>query len=257
MIELATDDLRVEIVPEAGGRLASLRHHGRELLVGRRPDPMTWGAFPMVPWAGRVRHGRFVFGGRSYTLPCNLGAHAIHGVGFDRPWDVVDPHTLALVFDERWPFGGHALERFVLTPDALTLTMEVHADRASMPAQAGWHPWFVRPVTLELAAGAMYERDEEGVPTGERVVPSSGPWDDCFTDLAGPPVLRWPDGSSLTLHADVDHVVVYDEQDDALCVEPQSGPPDAFNLAPVVVEPGAPLVVTTRWRFTPPVAGRP
>jgi cbb3-type cytochrome c oxidase subunit II len=24
--------------------------------------PMLWGSFPMVPWAGRVRHGHFTFG---------------------------------------------------------------------------------------------------------------------------------------------------------------------------------------------------
>jgi galactose mutarotase-like enzyme len=37
-------------------------------------------------------------------------------------------------------------------------------------------------------------------------------------------------------------VVVYTEPETALCVEPQSGPPDALSLAPHIVTPGTPLV---------------
>jgi len=45
-------------------------------------SPLAWGSYPMVPWAGRIRHGRFRFDGEEYELPINFGAHAIHGVGF-------------------------------------------------------------------------------------------------------------------------------------------------------------------------------
>ena len=70
----------------------SFQIHGRELLVTepyaaevaatRRPDPMSWGCYPMVPWAGRVRRGRFVFADGTYQLPINMAPHAIHGTGF-------------------------------------------------------------------------------------------------------------------------------------------------------------------------------
>ncbi len=36
--------------------------------------------------------------------------------------------------------------------------------------------------------------------------------------------------------------VVYDEPQHALCIEPMTGPPDALNLAQVVVSPEHPLV---------------
>jgi len=47
----------------------------------------------------------------------------------------------------------------------------------------------------------------------------------------------------VTISADCDHWVIYDHPADATCVEPQSGPPDAFNLdLPInVVGPNAPL----------------
>ena len=31
--------------------------------------------------------------------------HAIHGVVYDRPWEVVGPDAIGIELDERWPFG--------------------------------------------------------------------------------------------------------------------------------------------------------
>jgi aldose 1-epimerase len=228
-----------------------MRHGDRELLVARRDELLAWGCFPMVPWAGRIRHGRFDFAGQSYTVPVNFGAHAIHGVTFDRPWEQDGPASIMIDFDNRWPFGGHAVQSFELAPGAFTCTIEVHADRQSMPAQAGWHPWFARPVEVDFEAGSMYERDDDGIPTGALVPPAPQPWDDCFTDVEAPPRLSWPDGSSSVVTSSVDHWVVYTEAEAGICVEPQSGPPDAFNHDAAVVEPGAPLVASMRWTFAP------
>jgi aldose 1-epimerase len=63
-------------------------------------------------------------------------------------------------------------------------------------------------------------------------------------------VLRWPDGVVLTVTSSCDHWVIFTEPDHALCVEPQTGPPDAFNLAPHIVEPGTPLVAEMTLVFT-------
>jgi galactose mutarotase-like enzyme len=82
------------------------------------------------------------------------------------------------------------------------------------------------------------------------VTPPPGPWDDCFTDLHGPPVLSFEGGPVLTIESSCEHLVVYDERVEAVCVEPQTAPPDAPNLAPTVVEPGRPLVATMTLRFS-------
>ncbi len=48
-----------------GGRLGSVVVGGRELLVAGDPrDPISWGSYPMAPWAGRVNLGRFAFDGQ-------------------------------------------------------------------------------------------------------------------------------------------------------------------------------------------------
>ena len=66
---LANAEAAVRIEPALGGRIASLVVDGTELLVTGGPDdhPMLWGSFPMVPWAGRIREGRFRFDGREHS----------------------------------------------------------------------------------------------------------------------------------------------------------------------------------------------
>ena len=236
-----------DLDPTEGGRISSLRVDDQELLVtDRRGGAMSWGCYPMVPFAGRLRRGAFRFAGRDYTMPANLGPHAIHGTGFTLPWDVEPDGTLALELGPPWPFGGSVRHRVrVVDADTVTATLEVHADQQSMPAQAGWHPWFLRPVSLMFAPGAMYRRDDDGIPDGTLLrPPPRAPWDDCFTEVAQPLELWWHPSPRLRLTSSCDHWVVFDHPTHAICVEPQTGPPDGFNLAPFVVEPGHPLVAT-------------
>lgn len=248
---------RAVVVPAEGGRLGSVTVDGRELLVTDRSlDPIHWGAYPMVPFAGRIRDGRFVFAGREHRLPLGLPPHAIHGVVYDRPWRTTGPAEIAIDLDERWPFRGRVTQRFALADDGLDVSVTLEADEP-MPGTIGWHPWFRRvlepgaaPVALEFAADEMLLRDAAWIPTAERVPPPPGPWDDVFTDVRIGPVLEWPGRLRLALSSSCAWWVVFSFPEDAICVEPQSGPPDAVNLGPEVVVPGAPLTHTMRWRWT-------
>lgn len=240
-----------------GGRLASLVISGHEVLMTASDDgDFGWGSFPMVPYAGRVVHGRFPFGDVLHHLPRTKPPHAIHGTVWNRPWDVVERDGAGATFETDlgpdWPFGGRARQRAVLTDDRLELALTVTADTREMPAMVGWHPWFRRrllrhpdtPAEFEFSPGRMIERSEAMIPTGRLVEPSPGPWDDCFTDVAQPLVLRWPGLVELTLSSTCSHWVVFDRRSYALCVEPQSGPPDEFNQSPRVLAPGESLTET-------------
>jgi aldose 1-epimerase len=248
VVELRCERATVTLAPELGGRIASIVVDGRELLVAgdASSHPMMWGCFPMVPFAGRIRRGRFRYEARSIHLPVNFDPHAIHGTGYDAAWSVQGDGTLVHQFPDTWPFGGHAVQRFELDEDGLTCTIEVHADRQPMPAMAGWHPWYRRPVELTFAAGQMYERDADHMPSGALVTPTPRPWDDCFTDVDQPVVLAFEDGPTVAITSSCDHWVVYDMPDNAICVEPQTGPPDQFNLAKPVAEPGESLTAWMR-----------
>jgi aldose 1-epimerase len=259
-VEIGAGPTRVSIDPERGGRISSIRVDDLELLVGAGDDPLDWGCYPMAPFAGRIREGRFRYAGREHQLERNLPPHAIHGTVFDHAWKVdhVEETDAVLVTDlgAGWPFKGRVVHRLRVEPGALDLRLEVWAEDEPFPASCGWHPWWRRRLArggelqLALDAGAMWQRDADGIPSGELVPPSPGPWDDCFTELGAPPVLRWEDALELTVDTTCMDVVVFDEPSHAVCVEPQTGPPDALRLTPVLVEPGLPLIAeaTFRWR---------
>lgn len=245
--------------PAAGGRIGQIEVAGHCLLVDiptTDAHPTSWGSYPMAPWAGRIRTGRFEFAGTRHRLDLNHvdgdgGAersHSIHGTVFSRSWTIDEQSDTTATLSCHlagalgWPFGGTARQHIDLGRDRVTCELLVEADNGRFPAEIGWHPWFRKPDHLDFAPTAMYQRDEFGLPTGELVEPSSGPWDDCFINVE--PVRLTYDRSAaptVTVTADCDHWVIYDEPTNATCVEPQSGPPNAFNLAPHVVTPSDPL----------------
>jgi len=84
-------------------------------------------------------------------------------------------------------------------------------------------------------------RDQSGIPSGELIAPTAGPFDDCFTDSQQAPVIKFDNNLRLEIQSDCTHWVVYDEPQHAICIEPQSGPPDGFNLEPQIITPKTPL----------------
>ncbi|MFH0751333.1 MAG: aldose 1-epimerase, partial [Chloroflexota bacterium] len=227
--------------PDAGGRIASLRIDGLEVLVTEGGGPLAWGCYPMVPWAGRLRDGVLRWGGEEHRLPTNLlPPHAIHGTLLEAAWAVTEraPSSVTLAADlgPPWPFGGRVLHRMRLAPADLHAELEVQAGEGPMPAIVGWHPWFRRvlrdpsgaavgePVVVDLDAGGMLWRGADGLPTGEviRPVPPE-PWDDCFIDVAGAPGVHWPGALEVRIESDAPCWVVYTEREEGVCVEPQTG----------------------------------
>ncbi len=254
LLTLNAGDAHLTVDLVAGGRISALSIGEAELIVPQAvdPNPLNWGCYPMVPFAGRLQDGLLDFDGATHTLPRTLDPHAIHGYGFTSEWSRLDDQAIEWNFSEPWPFTGRATQRFELIENRLTITMDVLAHQRQ-PMQVGWHPWFQRTTAagdleFELPPSSMYRRGSDGIPDGELITPPPGPWDDCFTALATEPVLRWGD-LTLELSADADHWVVYDGPAHAICVEPQTGPPNGVNSAPEILEAGQTLTTsfTMRW----------
>lgn len=250
-LHITTGPASIEVSAEHGGRLASLKVNDHQLLViGAGDGAMQWGAYPMVPWAGRIRGGKFSFGDVEVTLPLNLPPHSAHGVGFTSVWEVVDTNVIRCALGKPWPFGGTVDQRFDLDEHGLTTTISVVADH-DMPIMVGWHPWLTRNLVdetgqlasaeLRFGPASMYELDEAAIPTGRTVPQPDGPWDNCFTDLPGNPTVVWPGILELELSSSCDHWVIYDQPEHAICVEPQSEAPDVFNRHPRILRAGEEL----------------
>ena len=216
----------------------------------------------MVPFAGRIRHGAFEFDGVSYEMPVNMAPHAIHGTAYNLAWDVLIRGTSWVVLGVRlgppWPFGGTVTQLIHLRADRLVQQITAHAADLDMPVSLGWHPWFRRRLErggeLALSVGAFgrrFEKDDEGIPTGRLGPIPTRPWDDCFVGV-DPVELDWPGALHIDVHHDCENVVLYDP-DHAICVEPQSGPPNGFSLDPHSARLAAgssfERTVTWRWRL--------
>jgi aldose 1-epimerase len=243
LIQLTGGDVTLTVDPECGGRWTSLLIGDLELL-GRGdaegvPPEVLSGCFPMAPFAGRVKEGRLDFRGTTSWLPITAPPHAVHGTVYDVPWEVVESgpaHVeLSVNVCSPWPFRGRVVQRLSLHEDRLSAALVLTAAE-DMPVTLGFHPWFPRrlsrggAVTVEIAGGQQYERGPDHLPTGRLIAPTSGPWDDCFVGVDAPPRLTWPGALELELTSSRGTWVLFTELPDAVCVEPQTGPPDAVRL---------------------------
>lgn len=218
--------IRAEVDPARGARLHQLSIDGHELLA-------TDGCFPMVPWAGRIRDGKLAHDGVVSQLPLSKDGNAIHGLGRNVEWEHVDGGRFRRRLGTPWPTEGTAELDYTLLDDGLRIDLHWD-DGTDSPCSVGLHPWFRRQLgvgsdlELTLDADAMVERGKDGLPTGELIVPTASPWDDCFR-VAAPPIVSWPGALRLTLTSSSSWWVVYNQPLDTVCVEPQSAPPDAFD----------------------------
>jgi aldose 1-epimerase len=290
IVELSRGRTRAVVIPEAGGRLHQLAidDGGRWLPLLRSPsstrrlldEPTGWGSYAMVPWPGRIDGGRFLWGGRVHRVPANSGPHSLHGRGVYLPW-TLESRTAAhcrmsVEFDDAWPFRGRAEQEIAVHDDGVTQRLEVQAAPGSrFPAGLGWHPWFrrdVRPgsdVRVLVDAERVYGTADM-IPTGW-LPPATGDLDlrgypalarrrldTCYRHPRGPLRIRWGD-VELTMRSTpgVTHAVVYTPKH-AVCIEPQTCAPDAFNLAEqgvdgagmAIADSRHPLVASTAWRWT-------
>lgn len=198
------------------------------------------------------------------SLPANKPPHALHGMACYSTWEIIDKTadslTLRMPLASPWPWQGEVIQTFLLENDALVLQLEVHSYADTFPASAGWHPWFAKKLTpqntesLQVLFDADWQEEagSDELPTGNRISPQVGPWDDCFGFYDGVKVkLLWPGKLAMTMTSSANSLVVFDKQPDATCINPLTQAPNAINLTPEFVTPDKPLVIETRWQFTP------
>lgn len=265
MIAVRAGAHALEIDPDLGARVVSWRSYGEQLLVTSGPDPVEYGMYAMAPWAGRLRGNRVGFGGSEVVLPATYGEWALHGTLLASPvtsLTVEQSADRALVVAEfeqhrGWPWPMSVQLTYALDVAGLSTTIRVCGSAEAFPVVVGWHPWFRRRLSWgeacvwSMDAEGILERGPDHLPTGvmlpvDRVL---GPFDDAFRVPSGCARLEWPDSLAIDVSGDADWFVVYDQPEDSVCLEPQSGPPDGLRSAEDqrIVTPGEPWSWSTRW----------
>lgn len=241
-----------------GARAVSWQAAGHELLTSIGEHPIHYGMYPMAPWAGRLRANTYL----GNLMPVNFAPWAIHGVFLTEAFVCTGESTPThLQAGASAKIAGHVVRCDIAWeldgPDVRTL-LQIQVSGGELPVLLGWHPWFQRVINghgaeWEIVDAHLLKRGPDGLPTGEQIPRAAlaGPFDDVFQVPDCRARIHW---GVLTLDIVNSHpwFVVFDEQTEGVCIEPQTGPPNATNdPEPVVVaKAGHPIAMRTTWSLT-------
>jgi aldose 1-epimerase len=251
-VELQSGPLRLALRADLGGCIAGLWREGLPVLRSTEPGALESSrlsaCYPLVPYSGRLGYRRFRWHGQDHTTAANNGdaPHSIHGVAWQRPWQVVQAEATRAVLelqhqaDADWPFPFSARQTFELSPQGLRVALEVHNTGSQpQPVGLGWHPYFPKRSRSRIHAEAAvrWETDAGLLPT--RPVASSGvdgdvahlQFDHGFAGWKGPARVR-DEALHLELHSGLSWLVVFTPpMKDYFCVEPVSHLANAVHMS--------------------------
>ena len=252
MFELHAGALRLALRPDLGGCIAGLWHGHTPVLRSVEPSALTAArpsaCYPLLPYSNRLGYRKFRWKGADHTTQPNFGdnPHSVHGVGWQRPWDIVSSSVLEVVMNYRhpgdadWPFAFEAQQYFTLTPQSMKVQMVfTNTDPRAQPVGLGWHPYFPKRARsrLHIEVADRWETDATQLPTRKVQQPgidsdvSHLDYDNCFDGWSGPARIR-DEAFSLQLTSSLDRLVVFTPQDKAyFCIEPVSHVSNAIHMA--------------------------
>jgi aldose 1-epimerase len=253
-ILLQQDSAALVLEPAKGGAVREWRR-GQQHLFRPTPavaddDPFLYACFPMVPYANRIAHGRFTYGGHEVRIEPNWDGdpHPLHGQGWRASWSVgeLSDSRAVLYFDgggDEWPWRYRCQQLFELRPDGLSVMLSVqNLATTPMPAVIGLHPYF--PDANHARLGAQVPRvwrtddslavENIATPPAWRFEPSRSvagvPLDHSFSDWTGDVDISWPDRRLRMRATNCAHLHIYTPSGrDFFCLEPQSAPAGALN----------------------------
>ena len=250
--ELHAGALRLALRPDLGGCVAGLWHRDTPILRSTDPDLLTGSrpsaCYPLLPYSNRLGYRKFRWKGHEHTTQPNFDAnpHSLHGVGWQRPWEIVSSSVLEVVLrlrhkgDADWPFAFEASQYFTLTPQSMHVEMVfTNTAEIAQPVGLGWHPYFVKRARsrLHIELAERWDSDATQLPVRKVAQPgidsdvSHLAFDNCFEGWAGPARIR-DEKFSLQLRSSLSRLVVFTPQDrDYFCVEPVSHVSNAIHMA--------------------------
>ena len=287
-IELQHAGLRCEIVPQIGGAIAGFWLNGIPVLrctpTAALNSARRSASFALLPFSNRVAQARLNWEGVNYALTTTPGdePHAIHGVGWQRPWGVLDAGAchaqLSLVHrpDAAWPFAFEAVQSFELSERGLAMGLSLcNQSDIPVPVGLGWHPYFVKRELSRISfrAGGRWEMGADKLPTHR--LPAKGLESDCAALQVDHCFDDWDGSAQLSdellqtrITSSLDHIVAYTQPHlDFVAIEPVSHVNNAVNLMASadiganalglrILPPGETMTATMRIQVAPVTPNR-
>lgn len=260
MIRLQAGALVCEMEPRLGGCIAGLWLGGvpvlRSTTAGQLASARQAGSYPLVPFSNRIAQATLQWQGTQHPLVRNNAPepHAIHGVGWQRPWEVLqaDERSALLAYehpaDAAWPFAFDSSQTLRLREGALEMTLSLtNQSPEAAPAGLGWHPFFVkRPRShISFEAAGRWEMGPDKLPTQR--VPGPGldadcaslDVDHCYDGWTGTVQLR-DELLQTRITSSLTRLVVFTNSTrDSVAIEPVSHVNNAVSLVHAGADPAA------------------
>lgn len=192
VVSLMSGNLRLELSPWIGGAISAF-----DRIAGDQPHPilrkcnrplqnvLDASCFPLVPFANRIRGGKFRFRGREVRLSPNMAGDPspLHGQGWLNPWHVdrADSERAVLLFEHpagEWPWKYQARQEFAIDDHGLTATLTCrNGSDEPMPCGLGFHPYFPcdAATRLDTNVAVAWTVDDKTLPVAK--VPAEGRYD--------------------------------------------------------------------------------
>jgi len=252
LLHIDGEQISIAIDLDQGARLASLQWRDMEFVIPFRGNDYNWGWFSMVPFAGRIKNGIIRdSSGNKIQLPTIIDPpNALIGLGASASWEDIGNGSQYLELPS--PFNGTSvIQRFEILDDAIRWSLRYEPSECDLPVTLGFHPWIPRDIgkgklaQLNFKSNKMFKRGDDLIPTGDLIDPHPQPWDDTFTQIVGIPEIIWPGVAGMRFEFDSPFVMIYTHDDEAICVEPVTAPPDAQNLG-LIGENDIEMLITFR-----------
>jgi aldose 1-epimerase len=262
-LQLTHGDFQLGVLPHLGGAISYFKVGTFDVL---RPwdesqNVRKSGCYPLVPYSNRIAYGQFSSPIGQHQVTLNFGdhPHSLHGVAWQRAWQVVESHEteclLRLTHTAEgaaaadWPFSFEVEQKISLDDKGVSLVLSLRNDSPhSMPTGLGWHPYFPRHSGVELSfdAEAVWLNDSNALPCERALIPEKWQFkiarelgyvglDNCFEGWPQQAQVAWPKaGIRVNLSAEnLSYLVVFTppEPQDFIAVEPVSHLNNAVNMS--------------------------
>ena len=262
VIKLATDRLKLDLLPELGGRINKLVFNEFDIFLPLQIQDIKpiqtykGGCFSLVPFSNRIKNSRFNFNQFEYILTKNDPPNAIHGHAYLGKWDVLKKTDSSVVIvykhlanNFRWPWSYEVVQTITLEDNNIIFLLEIlNKSNNPMPIGFGIHPYFNYSdnVKLKFCAQREWLGSPEEFPIKTKIIENnfnykkgSDLWKEqktiCYENFYEEVEIFWlSNRKKVKIKTDkiFTHLIIHvPEHAKYFCVEPVSHPTDGFNLA--------------------------
>jgi len=262
VIKLTTDRLKLDLLPELGGRINKLVFnefdifHPLQIQDIKPIQSYKGGCFSLVPFSNRIKNSRFNFNQFEYILTKNDPPNAIHGHAYLGKWNVLKKTDSSAVIVYKhlannfgWPWSYEVVQTITLEDNNITFLLEIlNKSNNPMPIGFGIHPYFNYSdnVKLKFCAQREWLGSPEEFPIKTKIIENnfnykkgSDLWKEqktiCYENFYEEVEIFWlSNRKKVKIKTDkiFTHLIIHvPEHAKYFCVEPVSHPTDGFNLA--------------------------